>query len=367
MIRKLFCALTISFVLCGNAFASNEIQFDGGAAFTGQTLYFVLTVGPGHGEAGESWDGSNFITYTTTRSTLDVAMTEVGVTGRFRGSLPTAATAINKPIIATVYQDADDNGTPDHEDDIALQTTEGLWNGLKLTSQTINAWHSTTVGSVTSATIISLASTGGAGSANCYKGCTIKITDNADPLEFVYGVVTANTEVDLTYNLTDGQTGLTVTTGMLVDIYQPSFTFDDRDFLNDIPASVADTGGPIEQREVAPARTLQARSRGDGTFGVVGNQRIRMMPGETTLWAVEFRGTQVPVNNNLNGMEEPDVTGADAAQMVVGDYGVDDTAAKFELTLDDDAEEDDEINVRLEVHPTGVETVIVIVPVTVGS
>jgi hypothetical protein len=247
MLRKLFCALTISLVLCGSAFASNEIIFDGGAAFTGQTLYFVLTVDAGHFEAGESWDGSNFITYTTTRSTFDVAMTEVGVTGRFRGSLPTSATAINKPIIATVYQDADDNGTPDHEDDIALQTTQGLWNGVKLISQTNNAWHSTTVGSVTSSTIITLASTGGASSANCYKGCTIKITDNADPLEFVYGVVTANTEVDLTYNLTDGQGGLTVATGMIVDIYQPGFTFDDRNTIAEIavesisPIVVGDT------------------------------------------------------------------------------------------------------------------------------
>jgi hypothetical protein len=135
--------------------------------------------------------------------------------------------------------------------------------------------------------------------------------------------------------------------------------------LEDIIAEAG--GGPVEQHEVASARTLQARSRGDGTFGVVGNQRVRMLAGETSFWAVEFRGTQAAVNNNLNGMEAPTFTGAGAGNMTVDQYGVDGTAAKFELTLDEAADSDDVINVRLEVHPTVGETIIVVVPVTVGE
>jgi hypothetical protein len=131
MLRKLFCALTITLALCGSALATNEIQYEGGAALTGQTLYYVLTVAGGDSEAGETWDGTNYVTYTTTRATFDVAMTETGVTGRFIGSLPTTANAINKPVIVTVYQDADDNGTPDHTNDIPLQVTTGYWNGVK--------------------------------------------------------------------------------------------------------------------------------------------------------------------------------------------------------------------------------------------
>jgi hypothetical protein len=134
MKRKLFCALTIWLVLCGSTFATNEIQFEGGDEFTGLTLYYTLTVAGGDTEAGETWDGTNYVTYTATRATFDVAMTEVGVTGRFIGSLPTTANAINKPVIVTVYQDFDDNGTPDHEDDIPLQVTTGYWNGVKFGS-----------------------------------------------------------------------------------------------------------------------------------------------------------------------------------------------------------------------------------------
>jgi hypothetical protein len=148
MISKLLYTLALTATLCGSAWGAAEIQYEGGAALTGQTLYFVLTVDAGDSEAGETWDGAAYSTYTTTRATWDVAMTEVGVTGRFIGTLPTAAAAINKPIIATVYQDADDNGTPVHADDIPLQTTQGWWDGTKLGTNP-TAWKGSVVATPT--------------------------------------------------------------------------------------------------------------------------------------------------------------------------------------------------------------------------
>jgi hypothetical protein len=374
-----FRILAIWLVLCGSAFAANDIQFEGGAAYTGLTLYYTLTVGSGDSEAGETWDGSNYITYTTTRSTFDVAMTEVGVTGRFIGSLPTAAAAINKPIIATVYQDFDDNGTPAHADDIALQITTGWWDGVVLgDAPDPNVLNNTTVAALTSQTVFTL--TAGSSVDDAYTGRLIVLYDisNSD-FPFVSGIsdyvgstrtvtisstpsftVVANDKAKIYTNASDSTLG-TIDANVVEVNGDPVVVSD----LEDIIAEAG--GGPVEQHEVASARTLQARSRGDGTFGVVGNQRVRMLAGETSFWAVEFRGTQAAVNNNLNGMEAPTFTGAGAGNMTVDQYGVDGTAAKFELTLDEAADSDDVINVRLEVHPTVGETIIVVVPVTVGE
>jgi hypothetical protein len=151
----------------------------------------------------------------------------------------------------------------------------------------------------------------------------------------------------------------------------PGFTLVSGDgvkvFVGSGADTVASSGGPVEQRSVAPARRLQARSRGDGTFGIVGGQRIRMLPGETLMWSVDFRGTQIPNAANLFGMSAPSFTGAQSAQMTTVDYGVDDSEAKFEITLSGAATTASVINVVLTVQPTGSETIIVTIPVTVGS
>jgi hypothetical protein len=151
----------------------------------------------------------------------------------------------------------------------------------------------------------------------------------------------------------------------------PGFTLVSGDgvkvFVGSGADTVASSGGPVEQRSVAPARRLQARSRGDGTFGIVGGQRIRMLPGETLMWSVDFRGTQIPNAANLFGMTAPSFTGAQSAQMTTVDYGVDDSEAKFEITLSGAATSASVINVVITVQPTASETIIVTIPVTVGS
>src|SRR5688572_16892606 len=126
--KRLLTTLAILFSLCGSSFAANEVIYSGESALTGQTLYFTLKAGSTHASVGQYWNGAAFATYTATRATWDVAMTEVGVTGDFTGTLPASATGA---IIVKVYQDFDDNGTPDHEDDILLETQMGYWNGTK--------------------------------------------------------------------------------------------------------------------------------------------------------------------------------------------------------------------------------------------
>lgn len=98
---------------------ANEIWIDHGT--TGVTLYFVDS-----NATGSAWNGTAYATYTTTRGDFDIAMTEVGVTGRYRGTLP-AQIGLH---YWRIYLQA--AGSPSHANDTALTTGSGYFDGTDL-------------------------------------------------------------------------------------------------------------------------------------------------------------------------------------------------------------------------------------------
>lgn len=113
---------TLLLTLCtAPAFAAGEIQLEDPLK-TGETLYVVIKNASGNALT----TGTTFATYTSTRGDFDQALTEVSGTGLFTYTFP-AVTAGNYKW--TIYQDADDNGTPAFADDIALADGQGFWNG----------------------------------------------------------------------------------------------------------------------------------------------------------------------------------------------------------------------------------------------
>ena len=123
--------------------------------------------------------------------------------------------------------------------------------------------------------------------------------------------------------------------------------------------------GPIEHTQVPKARILSVRSRGDGTFGVVG--RVRMKAGETLWWAVDLKGTQLAAGDLIDSMSAPSITGAQSANLTTPDYGIFGTLAKFQCVMSASALTTDTINIVLTIAPESGETFKVTVPVTVGS
>jgi hypothetical protein len=119
------------------------------------------------------------------------------------------------------------------------------------------------------------------------------------------------------------------------------------------------------QDNIPASRTILVKARSDGEFGVVG--RIYMLPGETSSWALEFKGTQLPPGQNLYAMSEPDVTGAESDELTVDAYAVDDTQAKATLALDAAATSASDISTSWSVQLSSTETMLITVPVTVGS
>lgn len=121
----------------------------------------------------------------------------------------------------------------------------------------------------------------------------------------------------------------------------------------------------LAQRNIPTSRVLTLKSRSDGEFGVVG--QVRMLPGETSAWAIECEGTHLPTGASLYGMSEPTVAGDDAGDIDVTDYTESGTQALFELALDAGAAAGADIEIDITLQPTSDETLLVTVPVTVGS
>ncbi len=121
----------------------------------------------------------------------------------------------------------------------------------------------------------------------------------------------------------------------------------------------------LTQVNVPASRLIVVKSRDSDEFGVIGE--VNMLPGETLVWALEFKGTELPPGWNLYGMSSPAIGGADLADMTVEDYGVTGTQAKFELSVDSGASEGADITLSITVQPQASETMIVSVPVTIGS
>ncbi len=131
-----------------------------------------------------------------------------------------------------------------------------------------------------------------------------------------------------------------------------------------VTVQVATNTGPFESAGVASSRRLPVKSRGDGTYGVIG--RVRMLPGETLWFAVDLAGAQLE-SGAVYAMSAPTVTGAQAANLTIPDYGVFGSLAKFQCVMSGSALTTDTINVALSISPESGETLLITVPVTVGS
>jgi len=103
-------------VFAMRAIAANELQFNLGE--TGATVYAVV-----FNDSGLAWNGSAFVTYTTTRGTFDVPMTEVGVTGLYRVTFPASAGARHWEYFLQA------GGSPSHTADISIGVGSGYWTG----------------------------------------------------------------------------------------------------------------------------------------------------------------------------------------------------------------------------------------------
>ncbi len=139
----------------------------------------------------------------------------------------------------------------------------------------------------------------------------------------------------------------------------------DGDSITAIADAISPLHGPVEHTPVPASRILAVKSRGDGTFGVVG--RVRMNAGETLWWAVDLKGTQLSAGDLIDAVLAPTITGAQAANLTTPSYGVLATLVKFKCVLSGAALTTDSINIKLTVTPDGSESLIIIVPVTVLS
>lgn len=118
---KQILATLLALLIASSCWAAGEVV---ATAETGQTLYFIVKQG------SNAWNltlaPDQLATYSTTRGDFDIAMTETASTGSFVGDFP-ALSAGN--FIIEVYQDANDDSSPSHTDDLLLARGEKYWNG----------------------------------------------------------------------------------------------------------------------------------------------------------------------------------------------------------------------------------------------
>lgn len=125
-------------------------------------------------------------------------------------------------------------------------------------------------------------------------------------------------------------------------------------------------GGPYQTAQVPPARTLQVKSGGDGTWGVVG--RVRMPAGAGPIWwAVNLAGTHLSPGDVVDSLAAPTAGGAQAANITVADYGVQGTKALIKLTMSGSAATTDTITLPLSITMENDEVITLTVNVTVVS
>jgi hypothetical protein len=120
MIKRILFAIALA-ALPLSAQAANELQWNLGQ--TGSTVYAVIW-----NESGQAWNGSAFATYTSTRSSFAVSMTEIGTTGYFTGTFPGSAGARRWEYFLQA------GGSPSQADDISIGMGSGYWTGAVLTS-----------------------------------------------------------------------------------------------------------------------------------------------------------------------------------------------------------------------------------------
>lgn len=117
---------------------ANELQYRN-EGLTGSTLYAVL-----FNSVGQAWNGSAFATYTTTRTTWDIAATEISGTGLWQATMPSTGAA--KYSWAWYVQAG---GSPSHTDDTEVGRGDDYWDGTAFGVATIQ----TNVASLTAGSI----------------------------------------------------------------------------------------------------------------------------------------------------------------------------------------------------------------------
>lgn len=318
-------ALCVATLLSVRAEAANEIQFTD-ASLSGQTLYFVLFVGPGDAEAGEAWDGDSFETYTTTRDTWDIALTEVGSTGHFVGSIPAIGSI--KPLRWQVQQDANDAAPPDHATDFLLAEGSGRWSGskfitiadlqlaantaLSMTSvgagnlatffengaaaSTLNVGdlatmaaladllHQTTVNTAPTTTTVILNT--GPPDNNALLRHLAVFVDQSNPLQtsavpvtnYVASTKTLTLHEAPAFTLAANDTVFFIPVGFSVADAEPYAGSDLEADIAGIDAGMGAAAANFANTEVVEARVIQMSARNDGT--TVGTKAVRMRVGE---------------------------------------------------------------------------------------
>lgn len=221
---------------------------------------------------------------------------------------------------------------------------DAAWGGT-VTASTPETLANTTIATLASQTSFTI--TSGPPDDNALNGSLAIITDSADSTQKAFAPVADYVGNTGTVTLERDPAIFTMAAGDSI-----AFVTDEND------------EGPIEHTGVPNSRTLTVRSRNNGEFGVVG--RIRMAPGETTWWAVDLAGTQLSAGDLVDSVDEPTLTGDEAANMTVSDYGIYGTKVKVKCVLSGSATTSDEINVRIAVSPESGESFIILVPVTVG-
>lgn len=205
----------------------------------------------------------------------------------------------------------------------------------------------TTIATLASQTSFTL--TAGSADNDAYNRCLVVVTDATTSTQKAVGRIADYVGSTKTITLVSNPGIFTMATGDSISI-------------------VADTlqGGPYQTVQVPASRTLQVKSRGDGTYGVVG--RVRMLAGEGPLWwAVNLAGTQLSPGDMVDSMTAPTPGGAQAANLTVADYGPQGTKALFKLTLSGSAATTDTITLPLPITMENDEVITVTVNVTVGS
>lgn len=310
-----------------------------------------------------------FAAYTTTRDDFDIQASQNGTTGHYRVQWPTV---MHVGWMQWSWFKEASVGARSHASDTQVGTGAGYWNGYSLIENRPEA--TTPITAVTSQSVLVIDGSAGIASQkdNTLIGYAVRVSNPTagENGGFVssWRRVTAHTydSVGSTHSLTlDSSVGFTTVVGDYLELYPPlGLVKDIGDQLDTIEDGVGDitSGGPVEHIRVPASRTLHVKSRGDGTVGVVGT--LRQQPDETLWWAVDCTA-QLAAGDYLNAMEAPTVSGADAANASVPDYGVFGTLAKFQVTLDDTADEEDTINIELDLTPESGESLLVTVPVTV--
>ena len=310
-----------------------------------------------------------FAAYTTTRDDFDIQASQNGVTGHYRVQWPSQ---MHVGFMQWSWFKEASVGVRSHANDTQVGTGTGYWNGYRLTTEEPEAV--TQITTVTSQSILVFDGSSGVATQkdNTLLGYAVRVSNptGGENSGFVgsWRRITAHAydSAGSTHSITlDSSVGFTAAIGDYLELYPPQGVVKDiGDQLDTIEDGLGDftSAGPVEHTRVPSSRTLHAKGRGDGTVGVVGTLRIR--PDETLWFAVDCTA-QLAAGDYLNAMEAPTVSGADAANATVADYGVFGTLAKFQVAIDDAATDDDVINVELDLTPESGESLLITVPVTV--